>query len=143
MSELVKFSDAGVGAVVWGARRLLPALENLPRTKPRGLSRRFYGESGLGWLVFRGCGTVAGSNCRDLALVFLAELGPIRGLRGVSRRVKIAAGISSASGRGACRCTAACRGFAPVTWVPSLMVMLLSWRAAHGLWASARARRSR
>ena len=97
------------------ARCWSPALENLPRTKPRGLSRRFYGESGLGWLVFWGCGTITGSNCRDLALVFPAEPGPIGSVRSVSRRVKIAAGISSASGRSACRCTAACRGFAPVT----------------------------
>ena len=33
---LVKFSDAGVGAGLGRARRLSPALENLPRTKPRG-----------------------------------------------------------------------------------------------------------
>jgi hypothetical protein len=32
---MVKFYDAGVGAGIGRARRWLPALENLPRTKPR------------------------------------------------------------------------------------------------------------
>jgi hypothetical protein len=34
--RLVKFSDAGLGAMAGRARCWSPALENLPRTKPRG-----------------------------------------------------------------------------------------------------------
>ncbi len=48
-----------------------------------------------------------------------------------------------ASGGGTCRWKVAWWRLPVVMWVASLMVMLLSWRAARGLGAFARARRSR
>jgi hypothetical protein len=76
--------------------------------------------------MLRGGGAASGNSRRDLTLVDVVAREPLRGLKGVFGQVKIGAGLAGTSGVGACHRAAGWSGFAWMTSVLSLMVMLRS-----------------
>ena len=76
--------------------------------------------------MLQGGGDAAGNSRRDLTLVGIVAREPLRCLKSVFGRVKIGAGLAGTSEVGACQVAAAWSGFAWMTSVLPLMVMLRS-----------------